>query len=389
MPGREVVIDWHGRRAHAWVPGPLAKSSLVLSEPTVRRTEQAAASARRVTDALPPGWAPLARLLLRTEGVASSSIEGIRAPLSDVAAAEVDPSSGEAAGWVANNLAVVTAAAAVGRAELLTTERVQDWHGRLMEGPHGWLPPEMVGAFRTVQGWIGGTSPLDAVLMTPPPEFVPDLMDDLLAYVNRDDVDAVTQAAVAHAQFESIHPYADGNGRIGRVLVAWILVRRLELAVPPPVSDRPRGLPVGPDEVPTRRDRPVGPLVCRRRRRCERCHPRPARSRTCTHRRMVHAAARCPRGRGSTTAGSTAAPASGHLGDDGRRSTGRLRTSRTHGPVDAGVPPHPRAVLAGAHGDRPAAKLVGRGRATRPRRTMGRGLMPSSFRTKSQPRRSR
>lgn len=236
MPGREVVIDWHGRRAHAWVPGPLAKSSLVLSEPTVRRTEQAAASARRVTDALPPGWAPLARLLLRTEGVASSSIEGIRAPLSDVAAAEVDPSSGEAAGWVANNLAVVTAAAAAGRAELLTTERVQDWHGRLMEGPHGWLPPEMVGAFRTVQGWIGGTSPLDAVLMTPPPEFVPDLMDDLLAYVNRDDVDAVTQAAVAHAQFESIHPYADGNGRIGRVLVAWILVRRLELAVPPPVS---------------------------------------------------------------------------------------------------------------------------------------------------------
>lgn len=236
MAGREVAIDWHGRPARAWVPDPLAASSLVLTEQTVRRTEQAAASARRVTDLLPAGWEPLAHLLLRTEGVASSAIEGIRAPLADVAAAELDASRGETAVWVANNLAVVTAAAAAAREGPLTTERLQDWHGRLMEGRHGWLPPEMVGAFRTVQGWIGGSSPLDAALVTPPPELVPDLMDDLLAYVNRDDVDPVTQAAIAHAQFEAIHPYGDGNGRIGRVLVGWILVRRLELAVPPPVS---------------------------------------------------------------------------------------------------------------------------------------------------------
>jgi Fic family protein len=91
---------------------------------------------------------------------------------------------------------------------------------------------------RTEQGWIGGTSPLDAHLVTPPPDEVPALLDDLVASVNRDDVDVVSQAATAHAQFEIIHPFADGNGRVGRVLIAWILVRRLSLVTPPPVSTR-------------------------------------------------------------------------------------------------------------------------------------------------------
>ena len=67
---------------------------------------------------------------------------------------------------------------------------------------------------------------------------MPRLLDDLVVYVNGDDVDAVSQAAIAHAQFEIIHPFADGNGRVGRVLVAWILVRRLALVTPPPVSTR-------------------------------------------------------------------------------------------------------------------------------------------------------
>jgi Fic family protein len=67
---------------------------------------------------------------------------------------------------------------------------------------------------------------------------VPELVDDLVAYVNRDDVDPVSQASIAHAQFEIIHPFADGNGRVGRVLVAWVLVRRLSLVTPPPVSTR-------------------------------------------------------------------------------------------------------------------------------------------------------
>jgi Fic family protein len=72
--------------------------------------------------------------------------------------------------------------------------------------------------------------------VTPPPNELSALLDDLIAYVNRDDVDPVAQAAVSHAQFEIIHPFGDGNGRVGRVLVAWVLTRRLALLVPPPVS---------------------------------------------------------------------------------------------------------------------------------------------------------
>ena len=61
-------------------------------------------------------------------------------------------------------------------------------------------------------------------------------MEDLVAFANEDRLDPVTQAAVLHAQFESIHPYGDGNGRIGRILIGWVLCHRLDLTVPPPVS---------------------------------------------------------------------------------------------------------------------------------------------------------
>ena len=97
-------------------------------------------------------------------------------------------------------------------------------------------PERYVGVIRDEQGWIGGTSPLDAHLVTPPPSELPALLDDLVAFVNRADIDPVAQAAISHAQFEIIHPFADGNGRVGRVLVAWVLTRRLDLLVPPPVS---------------------------------------------------------------------------------------------------------------------------------------------------------
>ena len=177
---------------------------------------------------------PLALLLLRAEGVASSYIEGLRTPFVDVAAAEVGDTSNPTAGWVADNLAAVRQALD-GAGRNLAVEDIHEWHRRLMGSTHR-LPEEMVGAFRTAQSWIGGTSPRDASFVPPPPGRVDDLMADLVAFVNAEWVDPVTQAAVAHAQFETIHPYGDGNGRIGRILIGWILAHRIGITVPPPVS---------------------------------------------------------------------------------------------------------------------------------------------------------
>jgi DNA-binding transcriptional ArsR family regulator len=237
MSGHEHTIEWRGRRVAAWVPDTLTKRDLTLSEPTARRTERAAGAARRGDDVLPADWGALARLLLRAEGVASSYVEGVTAPLAQVAAAELDPSVGESAVWIADNAAATLLAIDEARRAPLEAGVLHRWHRRLMTGA-GHLPERQLGTWRDLPGWIGGTSPLDAAAVVPPPELIVSLMADLIEFANRTDVDSVTQAAVAHAQFELIHPYADGNGRVGRILIAWILARRLNLAPPPPVSVR-------------------------------------------------------------------------------------------------------------------------------------------------------
>jgi Fic family protein len=99
--------------------------------------------------------------------------------------------------------------------------------------------PHAAGQIRTEQNWIGGSpyNPCSAAFVPPPPEHLAGLLDDLLAYVNGDDHSPLAQAALAHAQFETIHPFADGNGRTGRALVHVVLRRRgLAPAFVPPVS---------------------------------------------------------------------------------------------------------------------------------------------------------
>ena len=237
LAGEEVPIIWRGRRARAFVPTRLAERPLPLAADTVARAARAELALERAAEAMPHEIDALARLLLRTEGVASSFIEGVTAPLVDVVIAEEHRSMvGSPASWVANNLAAAVAAASDAHTSPLSVEQLCNWHRALMAGSP--TPARYIGCLHTEQGWIGGTSPLDAHLVTPPPEALLDLINDLVAYANRTDVDAVTQAAVAHAQFEIIHPFADGNGRIGRVLISWILTRRLALVTPPPVSAR-------------------------------------------------------------------------------------------------------------------------------------------------------
>lgn len=99
--------------------------------------------------------------------------------------------------------------------------------------------PQIAGELRDTQNWIGGNAynPGRADFVPPPPERVKDLMNDLVALVNRTDLPPLVQAAVAHAQFETIHPFADGNGRVGRALIHVVLRRRgLAPRYVPPVS---------------------------------------------------------------------------------------------------------------------------------------------------------
>ncbi|WP_067675768.1 Fic family protein [Nocardia miyunensis] len=173
----------------------------------------------------------LSRLLLRAEAIASSRIEGLeigaRRLLRADAARELEGESSDvtAVEVLANIDAMAVAVESAGPGEPITEQLLCEVHQRLLAGTglaeHG-------GCYREVQNWIGGSSfnPCAAAFVPPPPEDVPELMADLVGFCNSEDLPAVAQAAIAHAQFETIHPFIDGNGRTGRALIHMILRRR-------------------------------------------------------------------------------------------------------------------------------------------------------------------
>lgn len=173
------------------------------------------------------GLEGLARFLLRSEAIASSLIEGIAPSPQQVALAELsqdEPVRGfsDQARLVANNITILrTAARELVAADEVTVEDVEALHRVL-------LPEERHHGLREVQNWIGGSNwhPLDAQFVPPPVEHVRPLMDDLLAYLNGSVHAPIVQAAIVHAQFETIHPFTDGNGRVGRALIHTVLTRR-------------------------------------------------------------------------------------------------------------------------------------------------------------------
>lgn len=137
---------------------------------------------------------------------------------------------------LANIDAMLWSVDAVDEGSPITVEVLLEAHRLLLAGP--WLH-EHGGQVRTVQNWIGGSAhnPCTASFVPPPPEMVPEQLNDLCAFCNDDALPALAQAAIAHAQFETIHPFVDGNGRTGRVLLHLVLRRRgLAPRVPPPVS---------------------------------------------------------------------------------------------------------------------------------------------------------
>ena len=184
----------------------------------------------------------MARFLLCAESVSSSHIEGLSASARRIARAEteLDASSQTrdrvAASILGNICAMERAVLEASDAERFALDGLLELHRLIMTTPDA---PNIAGVLRKEQNWIGGSShnPCSAEFVPPPPDHVAPLLDDLIDYVQGDAHSPLTQAGLAHAQFETIHPFAYGNGRAGRALVHVILRRRgLTRWFVPPVS---------------------------------------------------------------------------------------------------------------------------------------------------------
>lgn len=224
----------------SFVPDPIADMSVMLPGALAAVVSDAEAAIGHLNAGSAPALKPLARLLLRTESIASSKVEGMQVDARKLARAEGAQETGQAVSAAASEIianidamqfAVEDAAShSLSQADLLAIHRV------LMERTQR---SDRAGKLRDEQNWIGGNdyNPCGADFVPPPPEDVRMLLQDLCEFVARDDLPPIVQAAIAHAQFETIHPFDDGNGRTGRALVQVILRRRgLASTFVPPMS---------------------------------------------------------------------------------------------------------------------------------------------------------
>ncbi|MGO8961805.1 MAG: Fic family protein [Streptosporangiaceae bacterium] len=227
-----------------YIPDFLTGRDIVLSSETaadIADAERAIATLTASASALADTEA-LARILLRAESVASSRIEGLEVGARRLLRAEAaialgeDPSDVTAAEVLANVDAMASIVRSFGPGDPITVGVLLRFHRQLLSGTRF---EAHAGVVRTEQNWIGGSSydPCSAAFVPPPPEYLADLLDDLCVFCNTGSVPAVAQAAIAHAQFETIHPFVDGNGRTGRALIHLVLrARGLTTRVLPPVS---------------------------------------------------------------------------------------------------------------------------------------------------------
>ena len=224
----------------AYVPAAIAEEDFLLGSHIAAAAANAEQACRQLNDD-PPALAnveALARQLLRAESVASSRIEGLVLSHRRLAKAafSADGRDLTAQGVLANIAALERAVALASEAEEFTPADLLEVHRLLFAGTRD---EHLGGIVRDDQNWISGaaSSPRNAEFIPPLPELVPELLDDLCAFSSREDVPTVIQAAIAHAQFETIHPFHDGNGRVGRALILSILRRRgLAPRYLPPVS---------------------------------------------------------------------------------------------------------------------------------------------------------
>ena len=205
----------------ASIPHLIANRDVILSpQLTARVSDLLVSIARFDGEQMQRGY-DLPALLLRSESSASSQIEHLTSSVRNVALAELADESPQNARLVAGNVAAMRKALA--SQDEITVDSIRDVHRILIN----WSGESFGGELRREQVWVGGTpySPHGAHYVPPTWQRVPEYLDDIVAFISREDVDPIVQAAVAHAQFETVHPFIDGNGRTGRVLLHKILRR--------------------------------------------------------------------------------------------------------------------------------------------------------------------
>ncbi|NBP86024.1 MAG: Fic family protein [Mycobacteriaceae bacterium] len=201
------------------VPATVAGLTLDLPPAVLAEAEAAGREITRFDAELGGEVAPFAAVLLRSESAASSQIENLTASARAIAEAELP---GVRAKRNAEMIVANTAAmqAALSLSDTVDAAAILAMHGALMATQ----PRHTPGKFRTEAVWIGGGStPVGATFVGPRPELIPAAISDLIEFAQRTDIPAFPQIAVAHAQFETIHPFTDGNGRTGRALVQAML----------------------------------------------------------------------------------------------------------------------------------------------------------------------
>jgi Fic family protein len=239
LQGHYVTVTTTGEKVQAFVPAPLPPRPPIDWTPDLRsKFDQALLAIGRLdsVSTLLPDTSIFLYMYVRKEAVLSSMIEGTQSSLSDLLLFELDQEPGvplddvqEVSNYVA---ALYHGLRRLEEGFPLSLRLIQEIHGVLLTKGRG--STQTPGEFRRTQNWIGGTRPGNAVFVPPPAEEVLSCMGTLELFLHDkpEPTPVLLKAALAHVQFETIHPFLDGNGRLGRLLITLLLCERKMLREP-------------------------------------------------------------------------------------------------------------------------------------------------------------
>ena len=227
--GRYVVSSVAGENTEAYIPPPLPPVPKIEVEKLLGQLDvanRAIGNLAGVTSMLPD--TPLfLYMYIRKEALLSSQIEGIESTLSELLSFESEEAPGAPIDDI-REISNYVAAMEHGLERIqggfpISLRLIREIHGMLLASGRG--STKQPGEFRTSQNWIGGTRPGNAVYVPPPPGDVLDLLSDLEKFINTNtpEIPVLVKAGLVHVQFETIHPFLDGNGRLGRLLITFLL----------------------------------------------------------------------------------------------------------------------------------------------------------------------